>query len=290
MAEKVKKRITLAQHFFRNPERVRRLVRESGIGPADTVVEIGPGRGMITEVLAEVAGRVIAIEKDVELAAQLKRRFRATPQVTIITGDFLHQRLALTRYKVFANIPFNCTAQMMHKLLAMAPAPQSIDLVMQKEAAQKFAGTPVETQMAVLIKPWFDCTVSYRLQRTDFTPVPSVEIALLHMKQRNPPLIAPDEATLYRRFVTYSFRRGRRTLQLSYEPIFRKTQWRELARRLRFPVDATPSQLRFEQWLGLFMDFQEQGLSSQKGLIAQYQDRGRRPRRKLERRRDRGVQ
>src|SRR5688500_4176596 len=111
------KRISLAQNFLRSPKLVRRLVAISTIGPSDTVYEIGPGNGIITAELARVATRVIAIEKDPELVRHLRERFRLLDNVEIVEKDVLAYSFGASEHKVFANIPFNRTAQILRKIL-----------------------------------------------------------------------------------------------------------------------------------------------------------------------------
>ena len=105
------RQISLAQNFLRSPRLVQRLVGMSKIGPSDTVYEIGPGNGIITAALANVAGHVVAIEKDPELVRVLRGRFRSIDNVEIVEKDFLAFRGRTSKYKIFANIPYNITAQ-----------------------------------------------------------------------------------------------------------------------------------------------------------------------------------
>lgn len=136
MAKRLRKRIALAQNFFRCAERVRALVAASTIDRTDTVIEIGPGEGMITQELAKVARQVVAVEKDPTLVADLRQRFRAIPNVAIIQGDFLTTPLGITDYKLFANIPFCRTAPIMRTILDGDDPPQAAYLVLQKEARE----------------------------------------------------------------------------------------------------------------------------------------------------------
>ena len=111
MARRPNKSKRLAQNFLRDPRLVRRLVNMSSITRADTVYEIGPGRGIITAELSRTAREVIAVEKDRSLARHLRESFRARKNVRIVEGDFL--RLTLPRdddYKVFASIPTSARA------------------------------------------------------------------------------------------------------------------------------------------------------------------------------------
>jgi 23S rRNA (adenine-N6)-dimethyltransferase len=265
MAKFLPKRVALAQHFLHRPELARTLVGASAITPSDTVLEIGAGEGLLTAALAAVAGRVVAIEKDPVLVGRLRRRFQDASHVEIIGGDFLTTPLALGEYKLLANIPFNHTAQIMRKVVA--DPPRTAHLILQREAAQKFAGQPAESQASVLIKPWFEIDIIRSLRRTDFVPPPSVESVLLQMKKRGPPLVSQAEAERYRRFVSYGFRRYRPFLRLSFESIFTHKQWKRLARDLRFNPNATPTQLTFAQWLGLFNWFRHSASPAKQRLF-----------------------
>src|ERR1041384_1142746 len=108
------RQISFAQNFLQSARLVRRIVAMSTIGPSDVVYEIGPGNGIITAALARVASQVIAIEKDPELVRRLRERFRLLDNVEIVERDFLSYSFR-SAYKVFANIPYNRTAQIVRK-------------------------------------------------------------------------------------------------------------------------------------------------------------------------------
>ena len=247
--------LRLAQNFLRSSKLVRSLLSVSSIAPGDTVYEIGPGRGIITGELAQIVSQVIAVEKDTFLAEGLRRRFRDVRNVAIISEDFLRYRIHHRQYKIFANIPYNVTADILRKILYTPPVPAEAYLVMQKEAAQKFSGNPCETQFAILAKPMFELQILRELRRIDFEPVPHVDSVLLQIKRRPVPLVRKEDLSLYRSFVRYGFGRWKHSLKLIFEPVFTYPQWKHLSRDLCFPLDVTPSQLTFAQWLGLFECF-----------------------------------
>jgi 23S rRNA (adenine-N6)-dimethyltransferase len=247
--------VTLAQNFLRSSKLVCSLLGISSITSGDIVYEIGPGRGIITAELALIARKVIAIEKDSFLAGGLRRRFQGVENVQIIANDFLRYHLRHRQYKIFANIPYNVTADIVRKILYMPPFPTEAYLVMQKEAAQKFSGSPCETQFSLLAKPLFDLQIIRELRRTDFEPVPHVDSVLLRIEKLPFPLVQNEEISLYRSFVRYGFRRWKQGLKQIFKPIFTYPQWKRLSKDFYFPLDATPSQLTFAQWLGLFECF-----------------------------------
>lgn len=236
---------------------MRSLLDASSIEMRDIVYEIGPGRGIITAELAQTARKVVAIEKDPDLARGLCQRFQGVGNVQIIAGDFLRYHIPDREYKIFANIPYNLTAEIMRKILYMPPVPEEAYLIMQREAAEKFSGSPRETQFSILAKPMFEFRILRELRRTDFEPMPSVDSVLLQIKKRDPALIRNEDAFLYRRFVQYGFGTWKHNLKLVFKPVFSYEQWKHLARDLHFPLDTIPSQLTFEQWLGLFECFKQ---------------------------------
>src|SRR5215470_12483962 len=228
METRRRKQISLAQNFLRSPKLVRRLVRMSKIGLSDNVYEIGPGNGIITAALANVAGHVIAVEKDPELVRHLRQRFSAVENVEIVEKDFLNYSFRtrrgvsgpVTEYKMFANIPYNRTSQIVRRILQERSGLCEAYLIIQKEAAKKFSGSPRETLFSILVKPFFDIKVLAQLDRADFWPVPNVDSVLLSIKRRARPLIEAQEIALYREFVQYGFARWKPNLRLSFKNVF----------------------------------------------------------------------
>lgn len=254
---KIRKQIALAQNFLRSSSLVRTLLEESSVRAGDLVYEIGPGRGIITAELAQVARKVVAIEKDPDLAQGLRRKFAGVGNVQIIINDFLRYRISDREYKIFANIPYNLTADIVRKLLYTPLVPDEAYLIMQKQAAEKFSGFPSETQFSILAKPSFDIRIIRDLRRTDFEPIPRVDSVLLQIRKRDVALVRQEDAFLYRRFVHYGFSTWKHNLKLIFKPVFSYEQWKRLAKDLSFPLDTVPSQLTFEQWLGLFECFKQ---------------------------------
>lgn len=251
------KRIQFAQNFLRSPDLVRWLVNRSSIDANDIVYEIGPGRGIITAELAKVAAGVVAVEVDPGLAKELEKRFEDIECVEIVSGDFLNHRIHGSEYKIFSNIPFNATAAIVRKILHAPHPPEDAYLVMQQEAAEKFRGQPRETQFSILAKPNWKMEVVHEFARTDFDPAPSVDACLLRLRRRIRPIIEKKRQAQYRDFVRFGFGRWKKNLKLTYKPVFSYTQWKRLSSDLGIAIDATATDLSFEQWCGLFHCFDE---------------------------------
>jgi len=238
-----RKRIRLAQNFLVSRAVVASFVSRARLRRSDTVLEIGPGNGIITVELSRRCRKVIAIEKDPDLCGRLRERFRDLSNVEIVHADFIRYRMPNGRYRIVANIPFNLTAAVMRKILHGRNPPADAHVVVQREPARKYAGIPRSTRCSVLAGPWFDLRIVRSFRRSDFHPEPGVDCVLLRMVRRS--LIDPKERGLYERFVMESFR----------SRVFTRVQWRRLARDLGFDRGAGPGDLGLDQWIGLFRFF-----------------------------------
>jgi len=247
----LRKSLRFSQNFFKDADLVAAIVRQADFSPQDTVYEIGPGQGIITQELAKAVKKVVAIEIDKDLFLSLRQKFINHPNVQLINADFLTYLIPDDEFKVFSNIPFNLTAEIVRKLLAN-PGLIEAFLIVQKEAGQKFAGTPKETQFSVLHKPWFDFQVVRQFNQSDFEPRPSVDTVLLKISRRPEALVVETAKGAFIKFVKLGFNRWRANLGKNFKNIFTYKQWRRLAHDLKFQLKAQPTDLTFNQWLGIF--------------------------------------
>ena len=248
---------SMAQNFIAKAHLAASLVDESSICLNDIVYEIGPGTGMLTKELGKRAKKVIAIEKDYDLYMKLKKKFELNGNIILFNADFLKFEVKELNYKIFANIPFNITSAIVRKIVYAANPPVEAYLILQKEAAEKFIGTPKTTQFSVLVKPWFRLKIIRFFKRPDFSPVPKVDVAMMHIEKRTPCLVSRIDIPIYERFIKCGFGAWKRNLKLNYKNIFSHKQWKKLSRDLDFSIRAKPSELRFRQWLGLFEFFKK---------------------------------
>ncbi len=126
-----------SQHFLRNPGFVAQLVRKALITRDDVVYDIGAGTGVVTSALAAKAGRVIAVENEPRTAEKLRQNMARRSNVEVVEGDFLAMPLPEGPYKVFANIPFHLSSQIVRRLTEAANPPEAIYLIVQKQFAKK---------------------------------------------------------------------------------------------------------------------------------------------------------
>lgn len=248
-AASLQPRSELAQHFFRDLRMVRRLVKSFSV-ETDTVLEIGAGSGVLTDALARCGFRVIAIEKDARLFRALRERMIGRTNVECHHSDFLRHPLPSGEYSVVANVPFNITAAVVRRLTLDGHPPLDAYLVLQREAAEKFAGVPSETLISLVLRPEFEISIPRVFRRADFDPVPRVRPALLHIHRLATPLLAGGGLRRYRQFVTGTF--GSRDAGTALRRYFTARQVHRLARDHGFVTSARTSSLSFPQWLAIF--------------------------------------
>jgi 23S rRNA (adenine-N6)-dimethyltransferase len=248
------RRPELSQHFLRSGALASRLVAQTRVAGRDLVVEIGPGRGALTTELAHRCRELIAVELDSRLCRLLRERFRNEAHVTIVQGDFLRFELPTGPYTVVGSIPFSRTSAIMRRLLDGPSPPTDAHLVTQREAAHRFAGSPCapESLQSLLLKPEWHVEIVRQLRRTDFDPPPSVDTVVLWLARRIRPLVHDTERASYRHFVKACFGQGGNTIRQCLRSTFTPSQIRKLSSDLRFRREASPSELTFDQWLGLF--------------------------------------
>jgi 23S rRNA (adenine-N6)-dimethyltransferase len=259
MSSSVYQSVLYSQNFLKDPCLVASLLHRLDIGSDDVVYEIGPGKGIITEQLALRYKQVVAIEKDPRLSALLLQKFADRPNVTIHSGDFLHYSLPRKPYKVFANIPFNITTAIVTRLTAAEYPPEDAYLTMQKEAAEMFLGKPHELLRTILLKPWFEMEIIHRFKRQDFIPAPRVDVVMLRLRKRGPPLVHSADRQYFRDFVVHIFTNRQPKLGTTLKSIFTRQQLKYVKRELGFDLDVTPTSIPFEQWLNLFGYFKTLG-------------------------------
>lgn len=257
----MRKRIRYSQNFLKNRDLVRQLVEKSSIRRGDLVYEIGAGEGIITQALSVVCKKVIAYEIDENLSNKLKQRF-AKDLVDIRSQDFLKSSLPGYEYKVFSNIPFNLTAEIIKKLTFSANPPADMYLIVQKEAAKKFLGEVLKVNnslVSVLIQVGFEVSLFYEFSRNDFIPRPMVDIVMIRLLKRDNPLVDKEKLDSYYDFITYAFSQFAPNISTGLRKILKPQEISNVSKQNRFSVSAKPSEVPLEGWVGLFNEFMRHG-------------------------------
>ena len=222
----------LGQHFLTDRNILQRIVDALDPAPDGVVVEIGAGKGSLTEELLGRGLRVIAIEKDRRLAAELGTRNaeRGTERLTVVHGDALQldwhalidtgsaaprSDFSVPRFKVVGNIPYAITSPLIDKALT-PPLPACIVFLVQAEVADRIAAPPgAKAYGALSVGVQAVCRVEklFAVRAGAFTPPPKVHSALVRLTSLAQPLVAPEEIAAFRAFVTACFTRRRKQLR-----------------------------------------------------------------------------
>ena len=179
------------QHFLLDQSMIDKMVQVAALGRNDTVIEIGPGLGILTEALVAAAGRVVSVELDRKLFALLQAKFVAAANLELVNADILRCSLGDLAhgvdYKIIANIPYNITSRFIKNLLTAAAKPSIAVLLVQKEVAQRVCAKPGDLSLLGLSsqlysRPEIIATVG----RDQFWPAPAVDSAILVLRDIKP--------------------------------------------------------------------------------------------------------
>ena len=213
----------LGQNFLFDPSILGRMIQAARLSPGDTVVEIGPGHGRLTAMLAEQAKMVIAIELDAKLYERLRETLSAYDNIEVVHSDALQYPYeTLDAFKVVANIPYYITTPIIFKLFEHRSRLTSITVTVQREVARRIVAGPGGKDYGVLslmVQYYGQPKLEFIVPRGAFRPVPKVDSAVVHIElHENPPVAVRDERFFFRVIKT-AFSQRRKMLLNALRPI-----------------------------------------------------------------------
>ncbi len=185
MLNSYKPKKSLGQNFLTDRNILQSIVEAGEISAGDTVIEIGPGTGSLTDELVATGARIIAVEKDDALVLELREKYKNTKNVEIIHDDILQFNVTgymsnVTCYKLIGNIPYYLTSHLFRIILTTWPAPQNIVFTVQKEVAQRIVAKPPNMSMiSLLVQCYGTPSIIKIIKRGSFNPAPKVDSAIL---------------------------------------------------------------------------------------------------------------
>lgn len=220
---------SLGQNFLTDQSVIERIVDTSEAGPEDLVIEIGPGMGVLTREVAEVAGKVVAIEVDARLIPILRSTLALSGNVVVVHEDVLKTDIQelisrertlpdgteAKHVRIVGNLPYYITTPILMKLLEERLDISSITIMVQKEVAERIAAPPgSRTYGALSVAVQYFCDVEYVVDvpKEVFIPVPKVDSAVLHLRLRSEPPVDLFSEKLFFDCVKKSFGQRRKTL------------------------------------------------------------------------------
>ncbi len=208
----------LGQHFLTDTRTLDRIADVLEIKPRDTVIEIGPGRGALTDRLAARAGRLITIEVDKLLVPILRARYADRPHVSVIESDVLQLALGAVAdgpFLLAGNVPYYITTPIIFHAMTR-PRPERAVFLVQREVADRAVASPGSKAygaLSVNLQALASVSVRGIVKPSAFNPPPSVESAILHVVPRTDPVIAEHEEAAFRKLVIASFGLRRKQLR-----------------------------------------------------------------------------
>ncbi|MGE0643814.1 MAG: 16S rRNA (adenine(1518)-N(6)/adenine(1519)-N(6))-dimethyltransferase RsmA [Nitrospira sp.] len=207
----------LGQNFLIDPNIVRKIIALADLSRNDDVLEIGPGRGILTEALCRSAGHITAIEIDPRLHAYLAERQPEFPNLTLALGDAMTypiEQLPLGTI-VVANLPYYLSTPILFRLLEQSHRFTRLVLMLQKEVADRLVAKPGSSDygiLSVMTQYSADVTKAFKVSAQCFRPRPDVESAVVLLRSKSEREQTGEERDLFSAFVRAAFAHRRKTL------------------------------------------------------------------------------
>lgn len=209
----------IGQHVLRNPGVAQAIVDKAGLKQSDIVLEVGPGSGNLTVKILEKAKKVIAVELDPRMAAEVTKRVQGTPsqkRLDVMLGDVIKTELPYFDVCI-SNTPYQISSPLVFKLLATAPAPRTCILMFQREFAMRLFAKPGDklySRLSVNAQMWAKIDHIMKVGKNNFKPPPAVESSVVRLVPKNPrPQISFEE---WDGLLRICFMRKNKTLRASF--------------------------------------------------------------------------
>ena len=240
------------QHFLADPGVVDAIVRHIRAGKQDVVVEIGPGKGAITDILAQQAGQLHAIELDRDLAEALRMRYAGTPSVTIHEADALTFDFADLgeRLRIVGNLPYNISTPLLFHLLNFRDRILDMHFMLQKEVVDRMAappGTKAYGRLGIMLGCHWRIESLFDVDRESFEPPPKVTSAVVRLDPLPPGTFPVDNEASFSTLVATAFMQRRKTVRNSLKALAESSDFEAVG------IDAgkRPEQLSIAQYVAL---------------------------------------
>lgn len=230
----------LGQNFLIDEQVVRQIVAAAELSEADTVLEVGPGIGTLTQGLAESKAQVVAVELDTRLLPVLATTLEGYDNVRVVHGDILKvdimEEVGVPNFKVCANLPYYITTPIIFALLEKRLPMERLVAMVQKEVAERMAAQPGGKDygaLSVAIQYYTEPEIAFIVPPTSFIPAPAVDSAVIVCKRREKPPVEVCDEALFFRVVKAAFSLRRKMLSNSLKNMGIKSEqvakWMELA-------------------------------------------------------------
>ncbi|MBY0110844.1 16S rRNA (adenine(1518)-N(6)/adenine(1519)-N(6))-dimethyltransferase RsmA [Patescibacteria group bacterium] len=243
---------SLGQNFLMHRQIAERIVQAAEVTKDDTVMEIGPGTGMLTRVLLGTAKKVIAVEADGELVAELNTTFAteiADGRLTLIHDDIRNvDPQIFGSYRLVANIPYYITGEIIRMFLTTNAKPRSMTLLVQKEVAERIARSKKESVLSIAVKTYGTPRYCFTVPRGAFRPAPNVDSAVLTITDIQAPFSSLEEEEWFFTVLKTGFMHKRKQLAKNLEEIAPGERVKEALMEAEVSATVRPEDVPLSSW------------------------------------------
>ncbi len=209
---------SLGQNFLHDQNQIRRIVDAAEIAPSDKILEIGPGLGPLTELLAAKAGEVLAIEKDKRLFDFLERRFSGAASLKLLCGDaldYVKENRNWAGWKLVANLPYSVASPILIELAWADAPPESLTATLQLEVVERIAAGAGDDHyglMSLFMQLRYEVRTWFKIPATCFFPAPDVDSACVILQKRKVAVLPQHLHRNFMRVVKRGFSQRRKMM------------------------------------------------------------------------------
>src|SRR5699024_9830142 len=239
------------QHLLYNKGLLKDIVNIAHISESDLVLELGAGKGALTNVLSNRARKILAVEYDQKFIRKLQQL--EMKNTVIIQQDILKISLPRKPFVVVSNIPYAITTPIM-KMLLNKPSSgfQRGVIVMEKGTAKRFTSNFVKDPYIIAWKMWFDIRYVKGISRKNFSPPPRVDSAMITINRKAKPIVPYNDYLIFWGLVDYVLKNPQLSIDLALRGVFTPPQIKHLKRGLRIKNEVTVANLSEQQWGFIF--------------------------------------
>jgi len=253
---------SLGQNFLISPRVVDAISKAGKITPGETVIEIGPGKGVLTKALLQTGARVVAVEKDNRLIPVLSREFEKEikdGRLMLIHEDILEMSAEKIReisgkdFKVVANIPYYITGMLIRNFLSGESKPKLMILMVQKEVATRIiARDGKESILSLSVKAYATPELVMNVSRGNFFPIPNVDSAVIKLSEIKNPFKDKKEEEIFFKTLKAGFIQKRKKLISNLGAVIPRERLENMFVALTIDENMRAEDLKLEQWLQIF--------------------------------------
>lgn len=246
-----------SQNYINNQQLVNKLLGFVDFESTKTILEIGPGKGIITDFLIKQNKKIIAIEADPKLFSELQMKYVNVTNLSLIQADFLKYTTPNEPFIIVSNIPFNITANIVRKITDDQSKLHTAYLIMQKDAAIKFLGAPHAHSplLSHILNINFEIKLLMDIDKSNYNPRPKFDTAFVYIRRREKPVFDRQKSEQFKDFLVYIFERRKPHVKEALKSVMSNLQVKIILNSINIPENEEIKKILFINWISIFETF-----------------------------------